>query len=491
METIFSRKSEDLPLLTFGDLKVALLTDNMVIGQEISTICRLFDVYPFYYQKLSDIWQLLLTEEVDLVIVDIVKIEEAGLVLKDHPALYQGKTSLGIFFEPKYKTLLGAAAGMPHLGYINRELSLSVQLKALLNTVLQVKRLQTEIINTNAVARMMQQKVDASEMRMEKLTANLSKMIRVVDIVKKFQTRPLSDRKAFIDLLDNFLESWKLIKNFSLISLNESDQKLYSPASKSSKSVGLSAFWLAEPAYDGIHRLAKEALLTQAYEVMGVDVIVLEIKGVRDYAEMVLFLEVEDEKYSSIEDGYHWILLEQILNNLFKGAMISEGKNNQTQEKFIPVWSAFELLDHNANLSTDTGDRLVNINFKDFNIFVTSKPMQPFQWKSFMTDYLTGIQDLLKGACKISTFGTEHVLVFLPQEGLELRYQLLKEYVQKFEYWLYFDPQNILIPRETFPQTQLVAADSYHYLRRYVFNELRPNTTQNLTSPTKNHEISF
>ena len=238
---------------------------------------------------------------------------------------------------------------------------------------------------------------------------------------------------------------------------------------------------------EGIHRLAKEALLTKAYEDMGVDVIVLEIKGVRDYAEMLLFIGVEDEKYNTIEDGYHWILLEQILNNLFKGAMITESRNDKTQEKFIPVWSAFDLLDHNANLSTDTGDRLVNINFKEFNIFVTSKPMQPFQWKSFMTDFLTGIQDVLKNACKISTFGTEHVLIFLPQEGLELRYQILKDYVHKFEYWLYFDPQNILIPREVYPQTQLVAADSYHYLRRYVFNELRTPTPP----ASKGHEISF
>lgn len=487
METINLKHFEELPLLTFGDLKVALLTDNLVVGQEISTICRLFDVYPFYYQKLSDLWQLLLTEEVDLVIVDINKIEESGLVLKDHPALIQLKTSLGIFFEPKHQTLLGAAAGLPHLGYINRELSLSVQLKSMLNAVLQMKQLRQEIQRTNTAARIMQQKVDATEMRMEKMTNNLSKMIRVVDIVKKFQTRPLSDRKSFTDLLDNFLDSWKLIKNFSLISLNESDQKLYSPSLKSNKAIGLDPFWLAEPAADGIHRLAKEALLTKAYGEMGVDVIVLEIKGVRDCPEMLLFLQAEDEKYSTIEDGYHWILLEQILNNLFKGAMIAEGRNMKTQEKFIPVWSAFELLDHNANLTTDTGDRLVNINFKEFNIFVTSKPMQPFQWKSFMTDFLTGIQEVLKNACKISTFGTEHVLVFLPQEGLELRYQILKDYVQKFEYWLYFDPQNVLIPREVSPQTQLVAADSYHYLRRYVFNELRSPTS----NTSKSHEISF
>jgi len=487
METMNVKNFEELPLITFGDLKVALLTDNLVVGQEISTICRLFEVYPFYYQKLGDLWQLLLTEEVDLVIVDVNKIEESGLTLKDHPALIQMKTSLGIFFEPKHKTLLGAAAGLPHLGYINRELSLSVQLKAMLNAVLQMKQLRLEIQRTHHAARVMQQKVDTTEMRMEKMTNNLSKMIRVVEIVKKFQTRPLSDRKSFTDLLDNFLDSWKLIKNFSLISLNESDQKLFSPSLKSSKSIELAPFWLAEPAIDGIHRLAKEALLTKAYEEMGVDVIVLEIKGVRDYSEMLLFIEVEDEKYNSIEDGYHWILLEQILNNLFKGAMIAEGRNMKTQEKFIPVWSAFDLLDHNANLSTDTGDRLVNVNFKEFNIFVTSKPMQPFQWKSFMTDFLTGIQEVLKNACKISTFGTEHVLVFLPQEGLELRYQILKDYIQKFEYWLYFDPQNILIPREVCPQTQLVAADSYHYLRRYVFSELRSPVSQT----SKSHEISF
>lgn len=491
METTISKKIDQVPLFTFGELKVALLTDNLVIGQEISTICRLFDVYPFYYQKLSDLWQMLLTEEVDLVIVDITKIEEAGLTLKDHPAFFQGRTSLGIFFEPKNKTLLGAAASLPHLGYINRELSLSIQLKAMLNNVLKVRQLQEEIMRTNLAARLMQQQVDTAELRMENLTTNLSKMIRVVEIVKKFQTRPLSDRKAFLDLIDNFLDSWKLIKNYSLISLNESDQKLFSPNSKSNKAISLDPFWLPEPAIEGIHRLAKEALLTKAYEHLGVDVIVLEIRGVRNYPEMILFLEVEEEKFTTIEDGYHWILLEQILNNLYKGAMIAEGKNIQTQEKFIPVWSAFDILDHNANLSTDTGDRLVNINFKEFNIFVTSKPMQPFQWKSFMTDFLTGIQDSLKNACKISTFGTEHVLVFLPQEGLELRYQILKDYVQKFEYWLYFDPQNVLIPREIFPHTQLVAADSYHYLRRYVFSELRPSGVNATTTTVRNNEISF
>lgn len=476
MNTNIEKTIEQVPSLSYGDLKVALLTDNLAVGQEISTICRLFEVYPFYYQKLSDLWQLLLTEEVDLVVVDVSKLEESGLALKDHPVLYQGKTFLGIFFDPKHKSLLGAATALPHLGYINRELSLSVQLKGMLNTILQIKNLREEVIKTHQAARAMQQKMDSSESRMDKITTNLAKMIRVVDIVKKFQTRPLSDRKSFTDLLDNFLDSWKLVKNFSIASLNESDQKIFSPMMKSSKSLSITPFWLGEPAFEGIHRLAKEAMLTQAYEMLGVDVIVLEIKGVRNFPEMILFIKVEEEKLSSIEDGYHWVLLEQILNNLFKSAMISENKNLQVQEKFVTTWSAFDLLDKNADLSTDTGDRLVNINFKEFNIFVTAKPMQPFQWKSFMTDFLTGVQEVLNGACKISTFGTEHVMVFLPQEGIELRYQILKEFVQRFEYWLYFNPQNILIPREVLPVTQLVAADSYHFLRRYVFNELR-NTT--------------
>jgi hypothetical protein len=484
METSIEKSLDQIPMLTYGDLKIALLTDNLVVGQEISTICRLFEVYPFYYQKLSDLWQLLMTEEVDLVIVDIAKVEESGLALKDHPVLSQGKTFLGIFFDPKHKSMLGAATSLPHLGYVNRELSLSVQLKGMLNTILHIKQLQQEIIKTNHAARLMQHKVDAVDSRMDSMTTNLSKMIRVVDIVKKFQTRPLSNRRAFTDLLDNFLDSWKLVRNFSMVSLNESDQKLFSPTLKSPKSISVDPFWLAEPAQDGIHRLAREALLSKAYDTLGVDVIVLEIKGVRDYPEMILFIKVEEEKFTSVEDGYHWILLEQILNNLFKSAMISENKNMQTQEKFIPVWSAFDILDHNAELSTDTGDRLVNINFKEFTLFITAKPMQPFQWKSFMTDFLTGIQESLKGACKISTFGIEHVMVFLPQEGLELRYHMLKEYVAKFEYWLYFNPQNILIPREVLPQTQLVAADSYHYLRRYVFNELR-------TPAAKSNEITF
>lgn len=478
------KQIDQIPALTYGDLKIALLTDNLAVGQEISTICRLFEVYPFYYQKLSDLWQLLLTEEVDLVVVDITKLEEAGLALKDHPVLYQGKTFLGIFFDPKHKSMLGAATALPHLGYINRELSLSVQLKGMLNTILQIKNLRQEVVKTHQVARQMQQKMDSSDARMEKITTNLSKMIRVVDIVKKFQTRPLSDRKSFVELLDNFLDSWKLVKNFTITSLNESDQKIFSPSLKSAKSLPISPFWLGEPAYAGIHRLAKEALLAQAYGILGVDVIVLEIKGVRDFPEMILFIKVEDEKLSTIEDGYHWVLLEQILNNLFKSAMISENNNLQTQEKFVTTWSAFDLLDRNADLSTDTGDRLVNINFKEFNIFVTAKPMQPFHWKSFMTDFLTGIQEVLSGACKISTFGTEHVMVFLPQEGIELRYQILKEFVHKFEYWLYFNPQNVLIPQDILPVTQLVAADSYHYLRRYVFNELR-------NVPTKSNEITL
>lgn len=468
--------------VSLGNLRVALLTDDLVAGQELSAAFRLYDIYAFYYQRLSDLWQLLQSEQVDVVIADICKIEEGGLLLQDHPAfkLKENKVHLGLFFNPQHKSLLGAASHLNHIGYINSDLPMSTQLKAILTTAAEHRFLAERFFQQKQENKILQTKHDHLVVEVQLFKDNLAKMFRVAEVVKKFQKRKVSDKKGFMELVASFFESWKLIKGFSIVTLNHSDQKLYSPDLPGQKHKVIDPLWLNETYAQGISSLARQAILPKAYDKLGVDVIVLDLLGVREHPEILLFIQVSGEKLKKVEDSYHWIILENILSNLFKRAMLMGQVNSIPEQSWISIGEAMELLDESKNPITDSGKRLVLINFNEFNTFITHHNSWAFKWKSFLQDFAVGLTEKIRGDFKITIYGTQHLMLFLSQEQFEANFLMVKQWVQKFEYWQYFGTSHLLIPRESMPHVQTVAADSHHFLRRYVLDQ-RP----------MDHEISL
>jgi len=458
---------------SYADLRVAILTNNLKVGQDISSSLRLYGVFAFFYQKLSDLWQLLSSEELDLVLIDIRQTEELGLFLKDHPIFkdtLRRKCYVGVFYQEKYQSLFGVCKPLNPLSIINVEHALATPIKSLLQMVLGQRQLERKVNSCENRIRVLEEKLILSEMNSESLKNNLSKMIRVAEVVKKFQRRKMSDKNSFMEMLSSFFDSWKFVHSFSLVTLNGANQKIYSPELMGHKHKQLPLMFLNEEQIHGITPILRQAILPKAYDLLGVNVVVLDVHGVRDYPEVLLFLQVGDEKLKSVEDGYHWIMLENILSNLFKSSMISERESLRNKEQEISVGQALELIDESAELKIDQGFRVLNINFTELVAFITARPMFLFHWKSFYFDFISGLKSKLVGEYKYSFLGPEHLLFFIPPIQFEVNFAGMKEYLQKFEYFNYFNDSTILIPGKMIPTVQLIAADSNHYLRRYILD---------------------
>jgi hypothetical protein len=472
-----------------SDLKVALLTDDMLLGQEISTSFRTWKVFPFFYQTLKDLWPMLKTETVDLLVVDIRKLEDKGMLLKDHPAISHGQIPITIIMEAKYKPLLGMAQQIPHMGFIYRELNQTTQLKGAALLAASLMSMRKRLINMEQDVQKAKEEALLAHKRNDDLTKNLGKMIRIAEIVKKTHRHSLNQVKGFRDVVASFFDSWKIVQQFTICCLNDSQQKIYTPEHKSTKYQSFAPLWLGSPAVQGIDRLAREALLPCAYNYYGTDVVALDVVGDLEHPEIIIFLKVEQEKIRCVEDTYHWILLEQILSNLYKKAIVGEQKAMVGKQQLLAPWEALDLMDKLSNLETDTGERCCLILLKKFNLAVTDPSVDFFEWKNFFTDFTMGLMSITDQQIKLASFGTLDILLFLPSHAVDTLSLKIQQFVKEFDYWTYAKPQNLLWRRDQLPEVVFNAASSNHYLRRQYLSE-KETLTSIVPMPPFNHHAN-
>jgi hypothetical protein len=129
---------------------------------------------------------------------------------KEYISLVKDLKSLG-----KYQSLFGVCKPLNPLSIINVEHALATPIKSLLQMVLGQRQLERKVNSSENRIRVLEEKLILSEMNSESLKNNLSKMIRVAEVVKKFQRRKMSDENSFMEMLSSFFDSWKFVHSFS------------------------------------------------------------------------------------------------------------------------------------------------------------------------------------------------------------------------------------------------------------------------------------
>lgn len=456
----------------FQELKVAILCSDLKMGQEISNTLRIHGNFAYYYRELKDLWQLLNSESIDLLICDILSINEDGLRLADHPKIAARKVPIAFIFDKLTQSLLSTAYQIGNIGYVYREVSTGHQLSNILLTALELKQLRTNLGQTEHELLALKNKFQNKFEENEEIKKSFGKLKNISEIIREFQKYKINDPQEFLASLGQYFESWKMIKKYSFYQINGSGQKLVSPDLSGHKMTKLPPLWLGKYCLEGIESFAQEMALQVIFDQMGIETILLRLNGAHDRPDILVFFQLHEVYSHQAEDDYQWTIFESLLSNLYKKSLLFTPVDETLAESFISPWDALTFIDEQGKLETEIGYRIANINLNLFNQLIAMKETKEFRWKAFFTDYLLELSKAMKGDVKISSFGTLQVLCMLPSHYFEENYQRLKSFVQKFEYWRYFTREDIIFSPLDYPSVSLVNPSSIFYLKKYVLKIL-------------------
>ena len=458
------------------DLRVAILTSDWEVGQELSKVLRLHQVYAFYYAKLDELWQLLSSESIDLAIVDVKNLDDGDRFLLKHPSIIQKKTKLGIYFNPAYHSLLGSLAQTEILGLINSDFSLSHQLAPLINTIFSLKTLEMQNDSLSLEKNQLYNRVVKREVELESFKRNVQRLKKATEVIAKLKHGQVSSPKDFTEVLWKFFHQWRVVKNFTFFMLNSSGQRIVCPEILSDKYVPLSPFWLDKPCLTGIPQHVQLSVheMLMNHDDFGLTTITLKICGHFDFPEILVCLttleEVRPQEFSS-QAAPQWMYLEQILSNHFRQGLLEYQQSQKIQSKFqMEIWDALEMLEENSQLNIDGGQRCINIDFSEWNKWLVKPANHKIKYRALWSDFVTMLQETLSDNCRISNYGTWSILVFIPSDLFEANFQKCKSSVNQFEYWRYLNDAQLTVPSQIKPKIQILANDPKYYLKRCVLD---------------------
>ncbi|MFZ4712441.1 MAG: hypothetical protein ACOYL6_01900 [Bacteriovoracaceae bacterium] len=438
--------------------KVAVIIEDQKIANEIATILKKnHSIEATLYDSLSVFWRDSFKTLPHLAIVDVKRMSDGDLLLKNHQKVKDGELKLAFFHTETTKILLSSTYGLANYGVVREGLDMQGQIKILMGRVEAETELKDQNIENeeainrlkNRTARLVQ---DLSEYKAKEDRTN-----ELLDLVDQLENRART--APFMDSLLQLMSSWDKSLAFGLYELNGTSQKLIAPVKRMSKYTELPSLWLGSLAIAGISENARNMSVQVAIDQFGLDVQVVKIQGTKKFPDMLLYLSVE----KSTKEEFNWELFSKMISGLYARslALVQNKENAQHAEKTISAWELMNQVDeHHYNLKA-AELRLVNLSFKRLVDGVKLKSKMRFFWKTFYNDFVIELEKACGNNYKLSEFGVYHFNFLVPAAELENFMKNLEDFVVRFSYWRYFEDSSASLSLSLLPEVKEVPLTSY------------------------------
>ena len=300
------------------EFTVALLIEDIEEAKKLSDGLRDLGIFAHYYQDLDDMWVSINTHTPDLSIVDVKKMSQGTLLLKQHPKVQSEELKLAFYYSENTKVLLNSTYELDHYGHVRAELNLISQLKSILKRRNRELKLEHEV--SNVTERLEKLKVYAKNTnnKIDTVTRHLEQYSSVEKKISSFGTT--NSVEEYTQRLVSFFTSWDECISFGIYKLSSTSQKLISPKHRTHKFKVLPDLWLSTISSDGIADYAQEMAYDVAYGVMDKDIIANRVFGTHSNPDLLIIGQYNNQKLK----GFNWSLLEQKLNSEYRKSIGKE-----------------------------------------------------------------------------------------------------------------------------------------------------------------------
>ncbi len=439
--------------------KVAIVIEDLIVAKEMAQILKKnHGLTSFYHNSLSMFWRETLTNGLpSFAIIDVKRMSEGDLVLKNHPRVKDQTLQLAFYHTEATKILANSIASFTNLGVVSETMDLTNQLKNIVTRLESETELKDQnVVNEEAILRL--------KNRTARLVSDISEFKNreertkeAMELVEQLENR--MQKAPFMDALLNTMNQWERTINFGLYELNGTAQKLVAPVKKMAKYNELPSLWLGSLAKEGITENARNMSMQVAIDQLGLDVMTVKIQGAKKCPDMLMYVNVE----KGVRDEFNWEVFSKLLSGVYARSLAQvQVKENQVKtESNLSSWELMHIIDeHHYNLKA-AEIRLVNLSFKNLVDGIKSKSKMRFFWKTFYSDFVIELEKACGNDFKLSEFGVYHMNFLVKSDDLTKFMHRLEDFVVRFSYWRYFEDSSASLALNLYPEIKEIPLTSY------------------------------
>jgi hypothetical protein len=455
--------------LVDSQYQVALLFESPAQAKGVSEALRDLGIYAHFYSELDEFWVHINTQTPDFAIVDVRKMSQGTLLLKNHPKAISGDLAFAFYYDKNTEFLTQSTFQYFHYGFIKSELDIRGQVQSILKRHNQELHLRDEN-NT------LKERVNRLQLRSQRLVEDneiafnfntqLKKLNGLVDRMGRINTE-----KQFYSQLMTVFSEWSDINEFGIYHLGHSGQKLVSPKAIRNKYKELPDLWLTKASGQGIDQFAQEMGHEVAFDLFDKNLRAVNIKAGYDNPEIMILASVDEDNLHQFD----WELFEERLSHQFMKFKLRHDEQEDVSEAEIKVWDGLSYLDDIHFHQAQAKHKCVEIDLSSLVNVIKDKHGNRFYWKSFFQDFLGQLDEILSGDYKFTHFGVQSVMVLIDQRYLEDDFNRCKNLIVNFQYWRYFEDTAMMMNASMYPKLKIIAPSSVSYLRQISFEQNHAN----------------
>jgi len=443
-----------------SQFQVALLFDSIAQAKNISDALRDIGIYAHFYSELDEFWVHVNTQTPDFVIVDVKKMSQGTLLLKNHPKAISGDLAFAFYYNKDTEFLTQSTFQFFHYGFVKEELDIRGQVQSILkrhNKELHLKD-ENKVLNERVqrIQLRSQRLVEDNEIAFN-FNTQLKKLNSLVDRLGKIN----SEKHYFSQLMTIFSE-WDDVLEFGIYSLGQGGQKLLSPKAIRNKYKELPDLWLTKATNAGIDSFAQEMAHEVAFDLFDQNLRAINIKSKSDNPDFVILCSFDEEKLHQFD----WNLFEERLSHKYMTFMLQANNKEEHSESEVAVWDGLSYLDDIHFHQAQAKHKCVEIDFSNLISVIKEKHGNRFYWKSFFQDFNAQLDETLSGDYKFANVGVQSLMVMIDQRFLEQDFNRCKSLAHDFQYWRYFEDTAMMMNSSMFPKVKIVAPSAVSYLRQ-------------------------
>jgi hypothetical protein len=486
-------------------VSVALLLSDLSEVKEISSVFKKLGVIPHFYEDLKTFWQGTLERIPALCIVDVKKMSEGDLLLRDHPAVAAEEMPLLFYYTEKTEPLLVSTHHFYHLGVLKRSPHYEGPLKAILKRLNKIVSIEQNLKNAKMESLIQREQIEKLEMSLRDsiLVDRYQSMVKSVCVELESQ-RFESD---FFKSIERVFQGVDEIEEFAFLELSFNGQKLISPTSHLQKFRNIPSIWLGQACTKGIELFAQNMATQVAIDVMGGDLVSLLVQGGEGKPDKIIFIKSKNEIFFN---NFDWNMLEAYLNGFYSSFKNKLSSDISAEKKFSSSFEAMSFLDQflfgqtpaeiekNKIFSggTKTDFRLIDVDLSALTQIVLRKGAQRFFWARFEQEFINKLEIQSRIDFRFFDYGTQHLAFVVKASDLDIFFDELKEFSGKFAYWKYFEDSEAVLTQIIQPKVSMVPLSAYAYLTKAVTgaaviseNREQPKKAWALVSPNQSLDM--
>lgn len=453
-------------------VSVALLLSDINEVKEISSVFKKLGVIPHFYEDLKTFWSGTLERMPALCIVDVKKMSEGDLVLRNHPAVMAEEMPLLFYYTPNTEPLLVSTHHFYHLGVLKQSTNYEGPLKAILKRLNKVSALEQHyhMLKVTTVAQKEQIERLEIAIRAEERADNYQSMVKNVCLEfekYRFET-------DFFRALEKVFHGVDEIDEFAFLELSFNGQKLISPISHVQKFRNIPSLWLGQACVNGIELFAQNMATQVTIDIMGGDLVSLLIKGSEGKPEKMIFIKASNETFYN---NFDWNLLEAYLNGFYATFKNKLSTPINTDRRFSSAFEAMSYIDQflfgqtvsevtaNKNLNDM---RLVDLDLASLIQVVLKKGGNRFFWNRFSTEFINKLEIQSRTDFRFFEYGVGNIGFLVKASDLDVFFDQLKDFANRFQYWKYFEDTEGVLAQLIQPKVTMSPLSAHAYLSKVL-----------------------